>query len=659
MYKVIGLFFIFLSISCVSQRKTSSTTNQMDPKASAEAYQGLGKDSLSMVEIKKYAPPAVSAALLSRIQNMLDIRSPGSGMLHPDGKTLFFSWRVTGSSQIWKLDGPKTFPVQLTAGEDATSLEDITPDGKYLIISRDRSGEENPGLYLQSTEGGPLQVIQHKDKIQTHYQFTSSDSRFLYYTANDISPDSFALYKYDMNSKRSSLLFSEKGYWKVADFKDDGLMLLQKVVTNTASEFYTWSEKAKKLLPVLGQNELEDYAVMFGTKNDEYFVITNKFSDFKKLYRYQDKKWKQISADFPYDVSSFNIDFPRKHLLYEINQKGYTKVKAIDPKTLRHIDLPEIKDAEHVRVGSPSRNGKSVMLSVVTAQAPMVSYSYNWSNGKLLQWVLPSQPEALLSDFVPAQLEYYKSRDGVNIPYFVRRPQHCRKTEALCPVIVHFHGGPEGQTLPGFSVYRQLFVNEGFVFMEPNVRGSDGYGKNWLHSDNGIKRLDVITDIADAAEHVRRNWSHQGNSPKIGVMGGSYGGYATLMAMSRFSGSYDAGVSNVGISNLKTFLNNTAPYRRALRIPEYGDPIKDSEALDQLSPTTYIDQIKSPLLIIQGVSDPRVPVGEAVQMYEKIKAKGLSGKLIIFADEGHGAQKRFNQALEIGHTIEFFVKHLK
>jgi dipeptidyl aminopeptidase/acylaminoacyl peptidase len=204
-----------------------------------------------------------------------------------------------------------------------------------------------------------------------------------------------------------------------------------------------------------------------------------------------------------------------------------------------------------------------------------------------------------------------------------------------------------------------MFVDAGFIFVEPNVRGSDGYGKTYLDSDNGSKRLNVITDIEDCARVIRKSWAADGKSPKIGVTGGSYGGYATLMAMTMFGGTYDAGVSEVGISNLVTFLNNTAPYRRILRTSEYGDPEKDKEALLKLSATNYIDRLQAPLLIIQGASDPRVPVGEAVQMYDAANKRGVPAGLVIFADEGHGTQKRGNQVLAIGHTIEWMQKYLQ
>ena len=150
-----------------------------------------------------------------------------------------------------------------------------------------------------------------------------------------------------------------------------------------------------------------------------------------------------------------------------------------------------------------------------------------------------------------------------------------------------------------------------------------------------------------------------GKVPKVGIAGGSYGGYSTLMGMTRFAGTFDAGVAEVGMSNLITFLNNTAPYRRALRIPEYGDPVKDKDALIKLSPVTYLDQVKSPLLIIQGANDPRVPVGEALQIHQALSAKKIPSQLIIFSDEGHGAEKRGNKVFAIGHTLGFFQEHLK
>ena len=191
------------------------------------------------------------------------------------------------------------------------------------------------------------------------------------------------------------------------------------------------------------------------------------------------------------------------------------------------------------------------------------------------------------------------------------------------------------------------------------MRGSDGYGKTWMHADDGPKRLDIITDIEDAAAWARKRFAAAGRAPKVGVSGGSYGGYSALLAMTLFAGAYDAGAEFVGISNLVTFLRNTAPYRRILRTSEYGDVDKDYEALVKLSPTTYIDRLKAPLLLVQGASDPRVPVGEAVQFHDALKARGIDAEMLVFSDEGHGAQKRDNRVYYLGYTLRFFQKHLQ
>jgi dipeptidyl aminopeptidase/acylaminoacyl peptidase len=168
----------------------------------------------------------------------------------------------------------------------------------------------------------------------------------------------------------------------------------------------------------------------------------------------------------------------------------------------------------------------------------------------------------------------------------------------------------------------------------------------------------VITDIEDASKFIRASWGKDGKAPKIGVTGGSYGGYSVLMAMSYFAGAYDAGAEQVGISNLVSFLNNTSPYRRILRISEYGDPVKDKEALVQLSPITHVGKVKAPLMLFQGVNDPRVPVGESLQIEKQLEQRKIPGGLILFPDEGHGSTKRANIVLTIGHTIAFFEKHL-
>jgi dipeptidyl aminopeptidase/acylaminoacyl peptidase len=629
-------------------------------------YSGHGAGSLPPEVVKKYAPPPLDPEVSRRIQTMLDVRAPGLGMVSPDGKRLFFNWSITGTPAVWRLDGPKGFPVQMTGGEDRTTLLGITPDGRHLILSRDHGGQEDPGLYLQPVEGGALRLVQHTPRVQTSYAFTSADSKWVYFTANDVKPDSYAVYRYDVGAGKRELLFSQDGLWQIADYREkpaETALLLQKATGALSSELYEWGTKGRTLKPLLGQGETTEFQAAYAADPSGLLVVTNKLGDFRRLYRWTPASGlSPVSPEMKMDVSGMTVDPARRHVYYTINDAGYTRLRVLDARTLDSTSFPEMKDADHVYPGTPSLDGRYVALGVETAQAPRTSYVYDWETKALTKWVLPGAPEVDLTKFAVARLESYPARDGTKIPMFVRYPARCAPEAPAggdpCPVVLEFHGGPEGQAQPGFNPYAQLIVDAGFIYVEPNVRGSDGYGKAWLESDNGPKRLAVITDIADAGQHARERFARGGRTPKVAIIGGSYGGYSTLVGMTMFAGTYDAGVSIVGFSNLVTFLQNTAPYRRLLRITEYGDPDKDRDALVKLSPITYVDRVKAPLLLIQGLDDPRVPAGEAVQMQEALAARGVVSSLILLEGEGHGSARRAGQVIMAGHSLRFLEERL-
>lgn len=623
--------------------------------APATSYSGHGLASVSPEILTKYAPTPLPSEVTRGIQALLDVRAPGAGRLSPDGKTLYFSWTITGVRQVFRVDGPQRFPVQMTGGEDATTLAAITPDGKRLVLSRDRKGEENPGIYLQSAAGGPLVVVQHKPGVRTFAEHVTDDSRFLYYRANDIKPDSYAIYRYEIATGKAELVFDQEGLWHLTDAKPDGHLLLSKDVGSNMAEYFELEPGKKTPKALFGQGEREDYVAAYGAGEGEILVLTPKLGEYRRLYSWKAGKMTAITPELKYDVSEFAVDEARQHILYEVNEGGYTRPHALEAKTYRAVKLPALPAADHVTIGSSTQNGRFVTIGVNTGKAPPVSYVLDWKANKATQWHLPSAPEVDAARFAKAKLESFPARDGTAIPMFVRRPASCDKP---CPVIVDFHGGPEGQAVAGFNAWAQIFVDAGFVHVAPNVRGSDGYGKTWLHADDGPKRLAVITDIEDCSKHIRAHWGDGGKAPKVGVMGWSYGGYSTLVAMTMFAGAYDAGAEGVGFGNIVTFLKNTASYRRALRVSEYGDPDKDGEALLKLSPITYLDRLKAPLLLIQGANDARVPVGEAVQFHDALASRGVATKLVIFADEGHGPSKRENQALSLGYMVQFFQEHL-
>jgi dipeptidyl aminopeptidase/acylaminoacyl peptidase len=651
--KMLSLLTPFLFLWCTALVFLSTFASPLKAQ-----YDGHGEGSLPKETLEKFAPESIDPKLARSIERALDVRSPGGGVLSPDGNRLYFTWSVTGTSQLWVSDREEPFPVQLTGGNDQVRIATISPDGTWLAITRDEAGKEYPQLLLINTKTMEFTEVFAQEKVLASFSHFSPDSATVYFMANDVGPTSHSAYSYDIDSGVSERLFTKEGYWYIADEDNNKKWLLALAKGSTSREFFEYNLDSETWTSLFGQGEEESYSALYAI-NGDLVVKTNKFGNFHRLFLWnQQKGFRPLSPDVTFDIEDMSRDHNKTRLLYTINQDGYLKLAGLNLRSGEPLaNMPKLPGATAVWPLGGTYDGRYDILVVGYSNSPNAPWIHDWKTGRSFQWVKASTPEVSSQNAVVAELQTYPTRDKVDVPLFVFRPETCRNR--ACPVIVDFHGGPEAQSLPRYNAMNDLFFAKGFVLVFPNVRGSAGYGKTWLNADNGAKRLDVIGDIEDVALHIRKTWSVNGVAPKIGVMGGSYGGYATMLAMTKFAGAYDAGVAIVGMSDLVSFLKNTAPYRRQLRVTEYGDPEKDLEALRKLSPLTHLSKIKDPLMIIQGANDPRVPAGEAVQMYDAMKEKGIDTKLILFPDEGHGIAKRGNRVTYYGHLLEFFETHLR
>ncbi len=626
------------------------------------AYTQFGIESVPKDDLKKYAPKELSSATLkNKLSQYMDIQSPAGVLLHPNGKDVFYNWRISGYQQVWKMSGAMGYPVQMTGGKDLTTLMDIAPNGQFIILHRDVDGQEAPGIYIQSVGGGELVKIFHEPKVRAGFQFISQDSKEIYFTSNQEDPQSFYIYKINIDTKKIEKISDEKGMWYIMDHLGDRL-LLGYAKTSFSNDVYELNLKTKEKKWLLGEKSDDPFDVRF-LKGPSKYLVKTLDGDFDSLKLLEGGNLKMISKAEKFDIEQFGLSENRDFLSYELNRNGYTDLhifKISADGLLNEINFKlnapiSLQKADHLKLSFNHTNGTAV-ISSSSSQEPRLFYTLDLNTRHWVQWTKTNAPEVRTDSFVVATLEYYKAKDGTPIPMFVRRSERCKKE--LCPVIVLFHGGPEGQALAGFNPMGQLSTENGFVFVEPNVRGSSGYGRTWLQSDNGPKRKEVVSDIQDAALWIKQNWAVNGIAPKVGIFGWSYGGYSTLMGMTYFAGSFDAGVSLVGISNFVSFLQNTAPYRRLVRETEYGFLNRDLQSLMDLSPINYIQKVSGPLMIIQGANDPRVPVGEAIQMQKALEANKKVSQLVIFPDEGHGSAKKENKLLEWGYILEFFTKHL-
>jgi len=302
-------------------------------------------------------------------------------------------------------------------------------------------------------------------------------------------------------------------------------------------------------------------------------------------------------------------------------------------------------------------NNRDLAFNLSSAKSPADVYSLDVKSGKVERWTESETGGLNTDNFVEPEMIKVNGFDGTPISGFIYRPD-TGKFPGRRPVIINIHGGPEGQSRPGFQSRNNYFLNElGIAILYPNVRGSSGYGKTFLTRDNGFKREDSVRDIGAILKWIHRDQLL--DSDRIAVVGGSYGGYMVLASMIHYS-EIRCGIDVVGISNFLTFLKNTQDYRRDLRRVEYGDERDEKmrEFLEKISPTTNADKIKKPLFVVQGKNDPRVPLSESEQMVKDIRDRGGKVWYLMAKDEGHGFGKKKNADYQFLASILFFKENL-
>ena len=625
-------------VGCAGMGK--STAPEMDADATAKVYQ-------------QFAPPALAASTSQLVKSLLETRPPGAGGVAPgQKKALFFDRSVNGIAQIFKLETPTSTPVQMTTGDEPTYFSEFTSDGKYAIVSRDLGTIAGSGLYLLPTAGGALIEIYKKAGVHASYGWSTNDAETIYYTANDIKPDSFAIYAYSVPTGQRELIFSEPGFWSIADAWGDRTFLLKRQKSDTSNEYWTWTRGEKGFVPVVGQNEDELYQVAFGNHPGEFFVLVNRLGKFRTLYYGKDAKLTPITIAESNEIESFDIDHMRFRLYIQRNLEGRGELEVLNPKTFDPVAFPRFDGADQVTIAQTSRLGRFISLSVESGAKPSVNYTFDWASQKLTTWKQTAE-QVPTKQLVPQVLENYTAKDGAKIPMWVTRPAKCAK--AACPVVVNFHDGPDSQSLAGFNPRAQIFASSGFVYVEPNIRGSSGYGKPYQDADNGAKRLNVIGDVEDCAKFIKSAWTIKGQVPKVGIMGTGYGGYLAQFAMGKYVGAYDAGVSVSGMSELDGFLKNQPSYHHRSMEIEFGDVVKDAALLKELSPITYAAQVAAPLLLIQGA---RGSISTAIKMHEAVVKHVADSPLMLIGGRGVSSRSLDNQVEVVGQALSFFQKNL-
>jgi dipeptidyl aminopeptidase/acylaminoacyl peptidase len=601
--------------------------------------------------------PAIPSELLDRLNQYQNTRGASfQGWL--DNSSLLITTRFGDTAQVHRVTKPMGMREQLTFYSEPVSAATIQPlkSGKGFLFFKDIGGNEFYQLHYYDLQSRQVRMISD-GKSRNEAGLWSHDGTQMAYSSTVRNGKDTDVWVRSLNGD-AKLIVKEGGSWSASDFSNDGKKLLvsQYISANDSRPGEVDLSTGKlTLFPVDGGK------AAFG--NFEYarngkgiFFVSDEASEFKQLrfHDFTSNKVTVISKNIPWDVEGFAQSDDGSRIVFVANEAGISTLRMLDTKTYTARELPKLPVGV---LGSFrfSPNSQQLAFSMNAANSANDVYVIDFKTNKLVRWTQSEVGGLDASTFITPELIRYKSFDGKEIPAFLYKP----KGTGPFPVVINIHGGPEDQMLPDFSPNNQYLLREMKVaVLEPNVRGSSGYGKSYLLLDNGLKRKDSVKDIGALLDWIATQPSLDKN--RVGVRGGSYGGYMVLASMVDYNDRIRAGIDIVGISNFRTFLTNTESYRRDLRRSEYGDEREPEMRAfhEKIAPLNNAKNITRPLFVAQGFNDPRVPYTEAEQMVKAARSNGGDVWYLMYKDEGHGFQKKSNNDYFGAASMLFWQKYL-
>lgn len=617
--------------------------------------------------------PEIPAELVDRLNRYQNTRGASVSGWTKDG-CLLVGTRFAETSQVHRVCQPLGMREQLTfypepVGRVVPMPGAASRDG--FVFTKDKGGDEYSQLYWFDGGSREASLLTDGKRTQNSGPLLSPDGKWLAYRSTARNGTDTDIWVRDMTTGQAKPVVTEGGSWSAKDFSPDGrTLLVMKGVS--AAEFYPGKVDLASgkltMFPVDGgKASFGDFAYGPDGKSSYYVSdepVDGKPQEFQTL-RHHDAgtgKLTVLSGAIPWDVSGFSLSEDRRHLAYATNEDGISRLRVLSLPSHREIALPELPVGVFGS-GVFSPDGNRLALSINSATSPSDVYVIDLRDARLTRWTQSEVGGLDASKFVAPTLIRYPTFDRVNgkprtIPAFYYRPANVPAGRKL-PVIINIHGGPEGQSQPTFNPTAQFMANElGVAMLVPNVRGSSGYGKTYLSLDNAAKREDSVKDIGALLDWIARQ--PELDASRVGVSGGSYGGYMVLASLMHYSDRIRAGIDVVGISHFGTFLKNTENYRRDLRRVEYGDERdpKMAAIFEQISPLNHADRIRAKLFVAQGKNDPRVPWTEAEQIVKAVRANGQPAWYLLFNDEGHGFRKKSNSDYFGAASVLFWQQNL-
>ena len=565
----------------------------------------------------------------------LRIRGAYGASWSPDGRRISFLTDITGVPQVWEVPAEGGWPDQLTFHEERVMGARYSPADDALVFSMDVGGNERAQIFLLKSSAGEERDLTREPDAIHYFGGFSPDGGRIAYTATHRNGTDFDVYVQDLDGE-PEMVWEVSGYHGVADWGPDGsYLIVARYRSNLDNELYRLdltTGEATLLTP--HEDEALFSNVNVTPDGSGAYLATDRDGDFSRLAHldFSTLDLRYLTPD-DWDVESVELSGDGRYLLASRNVEGYSDFMLFNGSGRRMPDLelpggvlgdfefsPDSGKLAYTMAG-PDRNTDVWVVDLPDGEPRRLTRS--------------STAGIPRATFRRPRVVHYPTFDGREIPALFYEPED---SSGNAPVIVNAHGGPESQSRPLFAPVTQYLLHRGYAVFSPNVRGSTGYGKEYTHLDDVELRMDSVRDLAHAA-----HWLREAGHERVAVMGGSYGGFMVLAALTEYPELWSAGVDIVGIANMVTFLENTGSYRRALREPEYGSLEKNREFLQSISPIHKAEDITAPLMVIHGKNDPRVPVGEAEQIVERVKKNGGAVEYLLYEDEGHGLAKLKNR----------------
>jgi dipeptidyl aminopeptidase/acylaminoacyl peptidase len=586
----------------------------------------------------------------------------GGATWSPDGKQIGYISNSSGRLNLWVMQADGTGARQLLKSNDRQASPAFTRDGKEIVYEQDKGGDELYDLYAVSVEGGEPKNLTNTDKTSESGPLFSKDGRWLAFGSKEKAESSTNVAVMEWPAGKPRLLTHEKdpkASWDVVDWSPDGryLYAVREVGTDDADVYRVdvTSGTAENLTAhtgkvlMLASEVSPDGKTLLLTSNEKGGYANVALLDVasKKKRWVTDTQWEAHAGGFSPKGDTFT---------YILNADGRGTIYFADVKTMKPSDrgIPAGLNTPGAGPNAFREDGSYLFSHQDSTHAPNL---YLLSTGGAVTQVTHNESPVLASAALPSsQLVTYKSFDGKMISALVWVPFNVKR-DGTAPVVVMPHGGPTGQTLDSFNPRAILLVSRGFVVIAPNVRGSTGYGMEFEKANyKDLGGADLKDEIAGVDFLKATGFI---DTKKVGIWGGSYGGFMTLMAIGKNPDLWAAAVDEYGILNWYTMLEHSDARLQEYEKTLLGDPVKDKSVYEASSPLKYIRDEKAPLLVLQGERDIRVPKEEAEQVVEILKTEGRTVDAVYYPEEGHGFIKREHQVDELTRSVDWFEKYLK